>query len=316
MTGRLHPEAAAALRAAAARPRPGVHLLPVAEARAHFEAESAETAPGPRLAAVTDLRIRPDLPARLYRPTVARTGVVVYFHGGGWVLGSVDSHDALCRTLAARSGCAVLGVDYRRAPEHPYPAAVDDAAAALGWVAAHGEEHGLDPAATAVAGDSAGGNIATAVAVRHRAGGGIRPRLQVLFYPVTTTDLDLGVDPEHDGLVLSREELAWHQDLYLPRRHERRHPETSPLDHADLTGLPETVILAAECDPIVPQSRLYADALRAAGAGVELHVHPGMIHGFAQYPDRFAAARDALDRAGRAVHRALSEAPDRRPSRR
>lgn len=304
----LHPEAASALQAAATRSRPSVHLMPVADAREAFEAESARTAPGPRLRSVEDLTIGSYLRARLYRPAAPATPVVLFFHGGGWVLGSVNSHDALCRTLAARAGCAVLSVDYRRAPEHPFPAAVDDAAAALAWVAARGEAHGLRPTGVAVAGDSAGGNIAAALAIRSRTG--LRPRLQVLFYPVTTTDLDTGVEAGHDGLVLSREELAWHQDLYLPRPRDRRHPEASPLDSPDLAGLPPAVVLAAECDPIAPQSRRYAQALRTAGVPVDLHVYPGMIHGFAQYPDRFEAARDAIARAGRAVRRALAEPPE------
>jgi acetyl esterase len=164
----------------------------------------------------------------------------------------------------------------------------------------------LDPARLAVAGDSAGGNVAAALAVRAR-GSGAPLRLQVLFYPVTTTDLAVGVDSAYDGLVLSREELAWHQDQYLPDPADRARPDASPLDRADLEGLPEAVVVVAECDPIAPQGSLYAEALRAVGVPATVHVHRGAIHGFAQDPDAFRDGGRALAQAADALRDALLE---------
>ena len=298
----LSREAAGAVEATAHRARPSLHQLPPDRARACYERESVQ-ARGPALHDVRDLAVG-GRTARLYRPAPGRLPVVLFFHGGGWVIGSVDTHDRMCRELASRSGCAVLSVGYRLAPEHPFPAAVEDAEAALAWVQAEGTAHDLDAGRLAVAGDSAGGNIAVALAVRSRASG-VRLRLQLLFYPVTTTDLAAGVDPSYDGLVLSREELAWHQDQYLPDPADRSRSDSSPLDRADLDGLPEAVVLVAECDPIAPQGLLYAEALRGAGVPVTVHLHRGAIHGFAQFPDAFRSGREALVQAADALRGAL-----------
>lgn len=313
MGAALSPEAAAAVRAAELRDRPSVHLLPVDRGRRCFAEESAPMGAVPEVDRVEDVVLPGGPRVRLYRPD-DRPGdradtdglpVVVFLHGGGWVLGDLDTHDLMCRTLVVESGCALVAVDYRRAPEDPFPAAVDDAEAALRWISESGPAYGLDPERVAVVGDSAGGNLALALGLR---AAGRRPglRLQVLFYPVTTTDLGLGVDPEYDGLVLARDELAWHQDLYLPAPADRRSPEASPLDRADLTGLPPALVIAAECDPIHPQSGVLADALTEAGVPARLRVFEGAIHGFAQWPDRFAAAREALTEAGAALARALA----------
>ncbi|WP_165354426.1 alpha/beta hydrolase [Nocardioides glacieisoli] len=242
--------------------------------------------------------------ARLYRPTEGALPVVLFFHGGGWVVGSINTHDQMCRELALRSGCAVLSVGYRLAPEYPFPAAVDDAEAALSWVRGHGGEHDLDIDRLAVAGDSAGGNVAAALTIRARAMG-VPLRLQLLFYPVTTTDLSVGIDPQYEGLVLSREELASHQDHYLPNDTDRHRAESSPLDCADLRGLAEAVVVVAECDPIAPQGLRYAEALQAAHVPVTVHLHPGSIHGFAQFPGAFETGRTALGQAADALQRAL-----------
>jgi acetyl esterase/lipase len=285
--------------------RPSLHLLPPAEAREVYEQEcAAGSGTGPRLAAVLDVRVAPGVPARLYHPTSGVVPVVVFLHGGGWVLGSIETHDRLCRELAARSGCAVLSVGYRRAPEHPYPAAVEDAEAAVRWVRSSGAAHGVDAGRLAVAGDSAGGNLAVALALRCRAAG-VPLQLQLLLYPVTTTDLDVGVDPALDGVVLSREELASHQDHYLPRHADRRLPETSPLDRADLAGLPPALVIVPERDPIAPQGVAYAAALRASGVEAQVRTYPGETHGFAQLPEQSARAAEALGHAADALRSAL-----------
>lgn len=277
-----------------------MHLLPVEEGRRCYAEESVPVGGVPPLREVFDLQLDALLNGRLYRPAAARLPVILFFHGGGWVLGDLDTHDQMCRTLAAESGCVVLSVDYRLAPEHPYPAAVDDAVHALAWIKTHGEGHDLDTTRVAVAGDSAGGNLAAALASRARRQGS-QPCVQLLFYPVTTTDLDLGFDAAFDGLVLCREELLWHQDQYLPRSADRRLPDVSPLDCADLAQMPPALVIAAECDPILPQSTRYVEALRAQGVPAQLRLFEGMIHGFAQYPDRFRAAEAALTYAGRSL---------------
>lgn len=297
-------EAAAAIAAAAHRARPSLHLLPPIEARAHYEREGVPSYQPP-VHDVLDVEVTPRVPARLYRPASGTLPVVLFFHGGGWVVGSIDTHEDMCRQLAVHSGCAVLSVGYGLAPEHAFPTAVDDAEAALSWVLKHAEKYQLDSGRLAVAGDSAGGNIAAALTMRTRAAG-VPLRLQVLFYPVTTTDLDAGFDAAYDGLVLSREELGWHQDQYLPDPADRRHVESSPLDCADHAGLPEAVVVVAECDPIATQGLSYAEALRAAGVPVAVHLHRGAIHGFAQSPGAFASGRTALLRAGEAMRSALN----------
>lgn len=304
MTAALDREAAAALEQAASRARPSLHLMPPARARECYEHEAVQSAVP--VHEIRDVAVTPRLPARLYRPAQGALPIVLFFHGGGWVVGSINTHDQMCRELAVNSGCAILSVGYRLAPENPFPAAVDDAEAALSWIRRQGKEHGLDASRLAVAGDSAGGNIAAALTLRARAHG-IPIQLQLLFYPVTTTDLAAGIDPEYDGLVLSGEELAWHQDQYLPDPIARRRAESSPLDCADLKGLPEAVIVVAECDPIAPQGLHYAEALRAADVPVSVLLHHGTIHGFAQFPDAFRSGRTALKQAADALQNALDK---------
>lgn len=318
MDAPLAPEAAAAVEAVGRRSRPSVHLLPVAAGRQVFEQESRAAAEAggampPAGERVVDVTLESGLPGRLYRPTRGVLPVVLFFHGGGWVLGSLETHDRMCRVLARESGCAVLSVGYRRAPECSFPGAVEDATRALSWVVADGRMHGLDVDRLALAGDSAGGNIAIALALKATAMD-IRPRFQLLFYPVTTTDLRLGFDPRYDGLVLCRAELLWHQSLYLPQVADRSSPLASPLDRADLSGLPSALVVAAECDPIAPQGGGYVDALAAVGIAARLHTYPGMIHGFVQFPDQFGAAREALAYAGASLTAALGRPRPRSPA--
>jgi acetyl esterase/lipase len=302
----LHPVAADIL--ASPSGRPNAHLLPVAEARRNFDADFAAIGPGEPVEAVTDLQIDVDgghVPARLYRPATGRLPVVVYFHGGGWLLGSIESHDGPCRALANASGAAILSVGYRRGPEHRYPTAVEDAYAATQWIRARAGELDLDADRLVVAGDSAGGNLATAVALLARDRQGPPIALQVLAYPVTTTDLAKGFDLAYEGFFLYYDELQWHQDNYLASPADRSEPLVSPLDSADLRGLPPAIVFTAQCDPLHAQGELYAQALQGAGVDVE-HVHyPGMVHGFFQLPTVFQDGQDAIHRAGAAVRAAL-----------
>jgi len=228
----------------------------------------------------------------------------VFFHGGGWLLGSVDSHDVMVRKVALATGCVTVSVDYRRGPESRFPTAVDDAYAATAWAVEHAAELGADPARLVVAGDSAGGNLATVVAIRARDEGGPAIAHQLLVYPVTTCDLSVGFDMEWEGVMLYRDEMQWHQDNYLGSPDERAHPWVAPLG-ADLAGLPPATVILAECDPIRPQGRLYADALLGAGVPVAVAEYPSLIHGFFGLEMLFPEAQEGMDFAGASVRAAV-----------
>lgn len=295
----IDPIAQKMLDDAKASGRPNAHLLPVPTARENFENTFAALAK-PDLHRVVDVTVGTrdgaGIPGRLYLPTDATDlPLTVYYHGGGWLLGSIDSHDVATRLLANASGSAVLSVGYRRGPESRFPTAVNDAVDALAW--ARSEALGIDGTRLAVAGDSAGGNLAAAVALHTRDTGEPALRHQLLVYPVTTTDLDRGMDPAYDGVMLERDELQWHQDNYLPGPDAATDPRVNVLD-ADLTGLPDTTIILAECDPIRPQGELYERALRAAGVTVQSHLTPGMVHGFFGLDEVFPTATGAMAFAG------------------
>jgi acetyl esterase/lipase len=282
--------------------RPNAHLLPVEVARKNFE-DTFGALEKPDVHRVVDLTIPTRdgaaIPGRLYLPAEpsAQLPLTVYFHGGGWLLGSVDSHDVATRLLALASGSAVLSVGYRRGPESRFPTAVNDAIDALVWAVGPSADLGVDTRHVAVAGDSAGGNLAAAVALHNRDTPVTRLRHQLLAYPVTTTDLGRGMDPEYDGVMLERDELQWHQDNYLPGPDYATDPRVNVLD-ADLAGLPETTIILAECDPIRPQGELFAQALRAAGVSTQTHQTPGMVHGFFGLDEVFPSASAAMTFAG------------------
>jgi acetyl esterase/lipase len=245
------------------------------------------------------------IPGRLYLPAEDSSDLplTVYFHGGGWLLGSIDSHDVATRLLANASGSAVLSVGYRRGPEARFPTAVNDAIDALNWASAPASGLGVDHRRVAVAGDSAGGNLAGAVAL-HARDTGTPLCHQLLIYPVTTTDLTLGMDPEYDGVMLERDELQWHQDNYLPGPDAKSDPRVNILG-ADLAGLTEATVILAECDPIRPQGERYAAALEAAGVPTRIHLTPGMVHGFFGLDEVFPTATEAMTFAGAQLAQAL-----------
>jgi acetyl esterase/lipase len=307
----LHPTAAKMIADAKASGRPNAHLLPVDEARANFEKDFSEL-PRPDIAVIRDFEIEVDggtILARLYRPVAGGDplALVVYFHGGGWLLGSVDSHDGTARRLALASGAAVLSAGYRRGPESRFPVAVNDAVAAVRWAAAHASELGADASRLAVAGDSAGGNLAAVAAALLRGDDTVRIRHQLLAYPVTTCDLDTGFDPAYEGIMLYRDELQWHQDNYLTGPQDAADPRVSPLA-GDLAGLPPATVILAECDPIRPQGARYAQALREAGVEVSEQQYPGMLHGFFGLDMMWDESREAMDFAGARLSTALQPA--------
>lgn len=292
----LHPVAAQMLADSAASGRPNAHLLPVTTARANFESDLAGLAK-PDIAVARDVTIATrdcDVRGRLYRSTPdGILPLVVYYHGGGWLLGSVDSHDVTTRLLALASGCAVLSVDYRRGPEHRFPAAVEDAVDAVRWAADNADQLGIDHTRLALAGDSAGGNLAAVTALVLRDEGGPAIALQVLIYPVTTCDLDRGFDMTYEGHILYRDEMQWHQDNYLRRPEDAHDARVAPL-LADLRGLPPAVVVLPECDPVRPQGLLYTGALQAAGVPVEVFDAATLVHGFFGLDELFPEASEAM----------------------
>ncbi len=221
--------------------------------------------------------------SRIYRPLAARPGGaapgLVFFHGGGFVLGSIEGHDGVCRELASKAGVVVISVDYRLAPEHGFPAAVDDAIAATRSVLDGAESLGLAPAAIAVGGDSAGGNLSAVVAQALR-GAPRRPAFQLLFYPVTDfTRPGASHRLFADGFMLTKSSMDWFEENYLPVA-SRRDPRASPIFASDLSGLPPALVLTAGFDPLRDEGRAYAEAMRAAGVAVEYTCAEGSMHGF------------------------------------
>jgi acetyl esterase len=306
----LAPAAAEILASSVASDRPNAHLLPVEEARRNFDADFAAVGPGEDVAEVREHRVTVDggeIAVREFRPVPGTLPAVVYFHGGGWLLGSLDSHQSVCRALANASGAAVFTVDYRRGPESRFPVAPEDCYAATAWVRREASALEVDPDRIAVAGDSAGGNLATVVALLARDRGGPRLTAQVLAYPVTTTDLDRGFDLDYEGFFLYRDEMQWHQDNYLSSPRERTDSLVSPLEHADLAGLPPALVLTAQCDPLHAQGEMYAAALERAGVPVEYRQYAGMVHGFFQLPTVFDEGADAIRLAAGALRRSFGE---------
>jgi acetyl esterase len=248
------------------------------------------------------------LPVRIYRPEQGDcSGALVFFHGGGWVIGNLDSHDALCRQFCVDARCLVVSVDYRLAPEHRFPAAVDDAYAATVWTHAHAAELGFDPNRLAVGGDSAGGNLAAVVSALAKQRGGPRLALQLLIYPAT--DLRTFDRPSSlanaTGKFLTRADMIWFAGHYVPAQVDRSHPLASPLAADDLRGLPPALVITAEHDPLCDEGNAYAEALRAAGNSVQLTCYPGMIHAFvslyAFLDQGKAAVRECTDALARAL---------------
>jgi len=249
------------------------------------------------------------LPLRIYTPSAANdepSGGIVYFHGGAWVFGDLDTHDAMCRALAHETGCRLVSVDYRLAPEHKFPAAVDDACAATEWIAAHAAELGIDPAYLAVAGDSAGGNLAAVVCQKAK-GSGIGIALQVLFCPVTDIAADNQSRREFaEGYFLEGPLMTWAGNHYLPTGVDFNDQRLSPLRAADLSGLPPAHIHTAGFDPLRDEGKAYADALARAGVKVHYVCHEHMIHHFYAMAGAIPYAQTALKAVGADIKAVLT----------
>jgi acetyl esterase len=242
-----------------------------------------QTAPGPE----------GDIPVRVYRPLAgsATPALVVFAHGGGFVFCDLDSHDGLCRAMANALGAVVVAVDYRLAPENPWPAAAEDVYAVTSWAAGNASTLGADPDHLVVAGDSAGGNLAAVTAVMARDRGGPKIAAQVLIYPVISADFDTESYLAYAaGYYNSREAMIWYWDQYVPELTDRTHPYASPAA-ADLAGLPPAVVVTAGYDPPCSEGDQYAESLAAAGVPVIHRCYEGAIHGFMTMPNLELGAR-------------------------
>jgi|FaiFalFF_MnMetaG_3_1042247.scaffolds.fasta_scaffold01659_7 acetyl esterase len=281
----LDPSAAALLRQRAERGIPPFHRLPVDQARQLMRDLTAR-APRPPVGKVWDSVIpgpAGPVPVRFYQPLGGQgVGLVVYFHGGGWVLGDLDTHDAPCRFLANASGCVVMAVDYRRAPEHKFPAAVEDAYAATLWALRSAPAAlAIPPGRVALAGDSAGGNLVAAVTLLARRRGDPQPACQVLIYPVTDYDFGRPSYRENaEGYLLTREGMEWFWGHYLETPEQGADPLASPLRAPDVTGLPPALVVTAEYDPLRDEGEAYAERLAQAGVPTVCLRYMGNIHGF------------------------------------
>lgn len=282
---------------------PQTHTLPIAEARRLYEARIAVMAPPAAVARVAERSIDgPGGALRLHVYTPVGHGpfpLMVFFHGSGFVLCSLDTHDGMCRNLAAGIGCVVVSVDYRLAPEHKFPAGLDDCLAATRWAAAHAGELDADAARIMLCGDSAGGNMAAVTALRVRDEGGPPLVGQMLLYPVT--DYHTPGTPSYvenaEGYGLTRDTMEWFWAHYLTDAAEAEHAHASPLRAPDLARLPAAYVVSAEYDPLRDEAERYGERLRAAGVPVEITRRPGMNHGFLFWVGRVDGADSAMAEA-------------------
>lgn len=301
----LDPQAAAFLEQLARQRLHPIETLPVDLTRRAAALGNAASLDPPELALVENRQItRPDGTELLIRITVPKDqpaphGICLYFHGGGWVLNSIDTHDDLVRRLTAESGCVFVNVEYRLAPEFKYPAAIDDAYTALLWAYEHASELGCDPNRIAVSGDSAGGNLAAAVCLMSRDRGGPPIGFQALIYPITDCNFERPSYQENaEGYFLTRREMKWFWNHYVSSPDQMREPYASPLLASSLAELPPAIILTAEFDPLRDEGEAYAAALRAAGVSVTLRRYDGMIHAFVRRVQQFDAAFTAIQEIG------------------
>lgn len=303
-TARLTPAMRALLERMARARRPPLYALAPAQARAAYDAGSGilEVAKA-ELSRVEDFSIPAHdgapLPARLYA-VKELAPALLYFHGGGFTVGSIESHDVLCRELCRLSGCAVVSLDYRLAPEHRFPVAADDAWDALQWLARHGASLGLDPTRLAVGGDSAGGTLAAVCAILAR-DAGLPLALQLLFYPGCAARQDSGSYAHYgEGFLLDSQLVAWFFDQYIGPQ-DRAAWRFAPLNAPDVENVAPVWLGLAECDPVFDEGIAYADKLRAAGVAVELEVYRGVTHEFIKLGRAIPEARQAHADAARAL---------------
>jgi acetyl esterase len=303
----VHPQVQALLERIARSPLPPYHSVSPFVARRIYRDTRAALAPkAPELPEVRLLAFE-NFAMRLYRPVRGETlPALVYFHGGGWTIGDLDTHDVLCRSLAVGARCAVFSVDYRLAPEHPFPAAVEDCIAATRYVAEHARElnvHGI-----AVGGDRAGGNLAATVALSARDAGGPPLLSQLLIYPATDQRCDM---PSHQrnarGYLLTREAIQYFRRAYLPNEQDFTDWRASPLLARSHAKLPPAFLITAGYDPLLDEGRAYAERLRAAGVQVDYREYADMVHGFVLFGGVLDTANAAVAECCAALRRAFDK---------
>ena len=308
----LDPAAQGLLDQMAAAGAPPLNEMEPADARIAAMAFAELGGPGEAVADVVDRTVpgpNGDIGVRIYTPVggSAPRPCLVYIHGGGWVIGDIPMTDSVCRVMANRSGAVVVSVDYRLSPEHKFPVPLDDCEAAVRWVAANGSAIGVDGTRIAVGGDSAGGNLSAAIALRLRDTAGPPLAFQLLVYPVT--DNAYGTESYRANgkdLLLTTEMMRWFWDHYLRSEADGDDPYVSPLRAADLTGLPPALVFTAEFDPLRDEGEAYARALEAAGVSVTARRFDGQIHGFFTMLAVFPAATEAAEQAGAALKAAFA----------
>ena len=309
----LDPQAQAFLEQVRDSGEPRIYELSAPEVRVAVAPIAELIGDGPAVEAVEELSIPvrdAEIAGRRYRPAGAH-GTIVWLHGGGWVMNGIEACDAMCRFLATSAAANVVSVDYRVAPEHPFPVPVDDCFDALSWVA------GLDDSSPlVVGGDSAGGNMAAVCALRARDRGGPSLAAQVLVYPATDTDMTTPSYREHGGnelLMLGTKEMAWFFDQYLPNPADRENPDVAPLRAADLSGLPPAIVVVAEYDPLRDDGLRYGERLGAAGVDVTLLRYDDMPHVFFSFVNLFPTGNEAVARVGLTIRALIGDPPGESP---
>ncbi len=295
--------------------RPPYREMPVAEARAGYQVMVNLLDPDKEPIHRTQDRTIPgpagEIPVRIYWPRETAAGeslgVFLYLHGGGFVIGDLDTHDPLCRRLSNRGDCIVVSVDYRLAPEHAFPASGEDCVAAMQWCAANAIEFGGDNRRLAIGGDSAGGNLSAVCALHARDNGGPELSLQLLIYPGVAPRMD---SPSHEafgeGYLLTRENMDWFMEQYIGNRDLSDDPGFAPLIAGDHSNLPPAEIIVAGYDPLRDEGMAYAEVLGAAGVPVNLVNYEGAVHAFMQFHSTSAACRDAVEHCGKVLKQALA----------
>jgi acetyl esterase len=316
--GAPHPQVVQLLERVARSALPPYHTVPAHVARRLYRETRAVLAPPAPEVGESRLLVAPAaggaLAVRAYRPAgVPREETLpalVFFHGGGWVIGDLDTHDVLCRQLANGARCAVLSVEYRLAPEHPFPAAVEDSLAATRHIIAEARALRVDPARIAVGGDSAGGNLAAVVALALRDAGGPALCFQLLIYPATDQRAGSASHARNgEGYLLTRRSIEFFRGHYLPRRQDWLDWRASPLLARSLAGLPPAFVLTAGFDPLLDEGKAYADRLAREGVAVAYREYPDMVHGFILFGGVLDAANEAVAECCAALSRVLAKVP-------
>ena len=308
----LDPQIVTVMETVAALGLPANHEVSPEEARANGRARPR--APGPEVGKVEDRTIpgpAGEIPVRIYTPAgVGPFPGLAWYHGGGWVVGDLDTADATARHLCVKADCVVVSVDYRLAPETKFPGAADDCYAATQWLANNASSLNVDASRIAVGGDSAGGNLAAAVSLMSRDRGGCGIAFQLLVYPVTERNFNTGSYIDNaEGYQLSRDGMIWYWDHYLASDADATNPYAAPMHAADLSNLPPALVITAEFDPLRDEGEAYAEKLRAAGVPTTCTRYDGMIHGFYGMPAAVDKSRQAVEQSAACLKEAFAAAP-------